>query len=259
MTIKNALIIALAVMGTSFAILAQDAEPDFKCLAFEKNTGDYKDRLYLVIGGDSVSGNQSLESDSGSLSGKVFGKVLKDGVLHLTFFYENDGGEPGAEEQLMKLGKDEIAIAEGELEEHGPNQKTLKDPKNVKFTKVFKQLPLSLPELESKEAAVVLKPVHALVEKLTGLNCDLSGGRLRVAGNVALFQGYLSAPEGKKPSDPHIAAKMLDGEFQVFLKKDDKGWAVARSGFISMSGSSDYQGVSEEDAPWQLLNGGEMH
>ncbi len=52
---------------------------------------------------------------------------------------------------------------------------------------------------------------------------------------------------------------MADGEFQVFLKKDDQGWAVPRSGFISASGSSDYQGVSEEDAPWQLLNEREMY
>jgi hypothetical protein len=54
---------------------------------------------------------------------------------------------------------------------------------------------------------------------------------------------------------------MAEGEFQVFLKKDDQGWAVARSGFLPMHVyTSDYQSVTEEDAPpWQLLNGGEMH
>jgi hypothetical protein len=234
MILKSILRIAMVVLGASFAAFAQDADPDFKCLAFEKNTTEYKNRLYLVISGDSIGGNQSLEYD--------------------------DGAEPGAVEQLMKLGKGEIAITEGELEEHGPNQKTLKDPKNVPFTKIFKQVPLSLPELESKEAAVVLKPVHALVEKLTGCKCDLSGGRLRVAGDAALFQGFVREPVDKKPSDPKIAAMMAEGEFQVFLKKANQGWVVARSGFLPIYGStSDYQSITEEDAPWQFLNGGEMH
>jgi len=111
MILKSIFRIAMVVLGASFAAFAQDADPDFKCLAFEKNTTEYKNRLYLVISGDSIGGNQSLEYD--------------------------DGAEPGAVEQLMKLGKGEIAITEGELEEHGPNQKTLKDPKNVPFTKIF--------------------------------------------------------------------------------------------------------------------------
>jgi hypothetical protein len=80
-------------------------------------------------------------------------------------------------------------------------------------------------------------------------------------GDTALFQGFVRAPEDKKPSDPKITAMMAEGEFQVFLKKDDQGWAVARSGFLPMHVyTSDYQSVTEEDAPpWQLLNGGEMH
>lgn len=64
----------------------------------------------------------------------------------------------------------------------------------------------------------------------------------------------------KKPSDPKIAAIMAEGEFQVFLKKANQGWVVARSGFLPIYGStSDYQSITEEDAPWQFLNGGEMH
>ena len=148
------------------------------------------------MGDKEFGGNQSLESDSGCLSAKVLGKVRECGVLHLTLFYENDGAETGMEEQLTKLGQGEIAIAEGELEEQGPYQKKLKDPKNVPFTKIFKQVPLSLPELESKEGAVVLKPDHALVEKLTGCECDLSGGRLRVAGGHCPFPRLRQSARG---------------------------------------------------------------
>lgn len=255
---KPTLIIALAALGTSLSSFAQDAEPEAKILAFEKKTGNSEEQLYLIIEGEFVRGTQYAGSNEGSAFGRIFGKVREDGVLHVTYNYDVEG-QPGSEEQLMKLGKGEINIAEGELDEHGPNQNTLKDPKNVKFTKVFKQVPISLPKPDSAEAAAVLKPVDAAISKLTGVKSDLSGGQVRVAGDWALFQGYVAPPEDKKPSDPEIATKVAEREFQAQLKKDGKGWKIVRSIFASEGGSFDYEDSSDETAPWQLLDDGEVH
>jgi len=179
--------------------LAQDAAGP-KILASEKKTGESEEQLYRVIEGEFISGTQFAGSDAGSAFGRIFGKVREDGVLHVTFNYEIEG-QPGSEEQLMKLGKGEITVAEGELTEHGPNQNVLKEPKGVKFTKVFKQVPLSEPKTDTKEAAAVIEPVDAVITKLAGMKCDLSGGLVRIAGDWALFQGFIVTPEDKKPAD----------------------------------------------------------
>jgi hypothetical protein len=179
--------------------LAQDAAGP-KILASEKKTGESEEQLCRVIEGEFISGTQFAGSDAGSAFGRIFGKVREDGVLHVTFNYEIEG-QPGSEEQLMKLGKGEITVAEGELTEHGPNQNVLKEPKGVKFTKVFKQVPLSEPKTDTKEAAAVIEPADAVITKLAGMKCDLSGGLVRIAGDWALFQGFIVTPEDKKPAD----------------------------------------------------------
>ena len=253
--LKHTLITTIAVFGTAFTSFAQDAtEP--KILAFEKKTKDSEDQLYVVIEGDFISGTQFAGSEAGTAFGRIFGKVREDGVLHLTFNYEIEG-QPGSEEQLMKLGKGEITVAMGELTVHGPNQLVLKDPKGVKFTRVLKQVPLSEPKMESKEAAAVLEPVDAIITKLAGMKCDLSSGVVRIAGDWALYQGFISTPEDKKPADPQIATKIAQLQFQAQLKKDDKGWKVLRSAFESSPGGG-YEFPENSDdsqAPWQLFEG----
>ncbi len=257
MPIKTALITTLAVFGTAITSFAQDAEPEAKYLAFEKKTDTSEEQLYLIIDGEFVRGTLSEGSNEGTAFGRVFGKVREDGVLHLTYNYTIED-QPGSEEQLMKLGKGEITIAEGELAEHGPNQNVLKDPKGVKFTKVLKQVPISLPKPESPEAEAVHKPVEAVVSKLTGVKCDTKGGFVRVAGDWALYQGYIAVLDEKIPADPEIAKKVAECEFQAQLKKDGNGWKVVRSIFASQIGSFDYEDISEENmAPWQLLEDGE--
>lgn len=259
MAIKSALITSLVVLGTAFAVFSQDTAPDARYLAFEKKTADDEEQLYLIIDGEFVRGTQCSSSEAGTAYGRVFGKVREDGVLHLTYNYTIED-QPGSEEQLMKLGEGQITIAQGELDEHGPGQMTLKDPKNVQFTKVLKQVPLSRPKPDSVEAKAVFKPVEAVVNKLTGVQCDTTGGFVRVAGDWALYQGHITIPGEKKPADPEIAKKLAEREFQAQLKKGGKGWEVVRSVFASEGGSFDYEDISEENsAPWQLIEDDEGH
>lgn len=234
--------------------MAQDAAGP-KILASEKKTGESEEQLCRVIEGEFISGTQFAGSDAGSAFGRIFGKVREDGVLHVTFNYEIEG-QPGSEEQLMKLGKGEITVAEGELTEHGPNQNVLKEPKGVKFTKVFKQVPLSEPKTDTKEAAAVIEPADAVITKLAGMKCDLSGGLVRIAGDWALFQGFIVTPEDKKPADAEIGDKIAQFQFQAQLKKDGTGWKVLRSAFESAGGDYEFPDDSDDSTvPWQLFEG----
>lgn len=179
------LLIALAVLGLVSVAAAQDA----KVLCFEKKTGDTEEQLYLVIDGYMVRGTRSSSSEAASAYGRIFGNVReKDGTFHVTYHYEIDGHQPGSEEQLMKLGKGSIAIAEGELEEHGPGQMVLKNPKAAKFTKVFRQVPLSAVEAGSPEAKAIVKAVDGTLSDSIGLSPGYENGFFRIAGNWALFQ-----------------------------------------------------------------------
>lgn len=249
---KHSLILALAVFGSTFCGFAEEASDEPKVLAFEQKTEDSDDQIFLIIDGEDVSGTQFGDSEAGSAYGTLFGKVRKDGVLHVTFNYDIDG-QPGSTEQLMKLEEGRLTLAVGDLEEHGPNQMTLKDPGSAAFTKILKQVPHSLPEAGSDEEKALLTPVEAAVSKLTGVKCDLSEGRLRVGGDWAIYQGYLSALDDKVPGDPEMAVNLAEREIQVQLKKDGESWKVVRSIFASPEGSFDYEVNDDDLPPWQIF------
>ncbi len=246
------LALALATLGIAFGTFAQENSGQHRLLAFEKKSENTEDQIFLIIDGDFVSGTQFGSSEAGSAYGKLFGKVREDGLLHVTFNYEIEG-QPGSVEQLMKLEEGRLTLAVGELEEHGPSQMSLKDPSGVTFTMPFEQAPLSLPEPDSDEGKAVLTPVDAAVSELTGVKCDLSDGRLRVAGDWAIYQGYLSAIEDKVPSDPEMAVNVAEREIQVQLKKDGADWKVVRSIFASATGSFDYEVTDDTLPPWQIF------
>ena len=246
------LMIAFTVLGFAFSAAAQDA----KILCFEKKTGDDAEQLYLVIESHIVRGTRSSSSEAASAYGKIFGNVReKDGILHVTYNYEIDGYQPGSEEQLMKLGKGSIAIAEGELEEHGPGQLVLKNPKAAKFTKVFKQVPLSSVEPNSPDGKAIVKAVDGVLSDSLGFSPGAyENGFFRVAGDWALFQGYLTLPGNKKLTKPDLAAQFAEREFQAQLKKDSKGvWKVIRHGFAMPDGAFDCTHLDDAPAPWQLM------
>lgn len=244
------LLITLTVFGFAFSAVAQDA----KILCFEKKSGDSEEQLYLVIEGYMVRGTRASASEAASAYGKIFGNVReKDGILHVTYHYEIDGDQPGSEEQLMKLGKGSIALADGELEEHGPGQLVLKNPKAAKFTKVFKQVPLRDVEAGSPEAKAIVKAVDGVLSDSVGFSPGYENGFFRLAGDWALFQGFLTLPDGKKAAHPALAAQFAEREFQAQLRKDGKGmWKVIRHGFALPDGSFDYTHLNDAPAPWQL-------
>jgi hypothetical protein len=80
------------------------------------------------VGGSEYSGVPEKDSAYGSITGNV----REDGLLHVTFNYMIEGSRQ-SEEQLLKIDGNKLIIGEGELEEHGPGQFVLKDPKSVKF------------------------------------------------------------------------------------------------------------------------------
>ena len=244
--------VLLALLSFTFSAMAQDA----KVLCFEKKTAESEEQLYLVIEGYMVRGTASSSSEGGSAEGRIFGNVREaDGVLHITYNYLIDGHEPGSEEQLMKLGKGSIAIAEGELEERGPGQLVLKNPKAAKFTKVFKQVPLSFIEADAPEAKAIAKAVGGVLSDSIGFSpAGYENGFFRLAGDWALFQGYLTVPEGIKP-DPAMVGQLQNQEFQAQLKKDSKGvWQVIRHGFALPDGIHfDHTIIEDAPAPWQLM------
>ena len=244
-------LLLIALTAFVFSAAAQDA----KVLCFEKKTGDSEEQLYLVIEGYMVRGTRSNASEAASTYGKIFGNVReKDGILHVTYHYEIDGHQPGSEEQLMKLGKGSIAIAEGELEEHGPGQLVLKNPKAAKFTKVFKQVPLRDAEAGSPEAKAIVKTVDGVLSDSVGFSPGYGNGFFRLAGDWALFQGFLTMPDDKKAAHPALAAQFAEREFQAQLKKDSKGvWKVIRHGFAMPDGSFDYTHLDDAPSPWQLV------
>lgn len=253
MIIKHTLILALMALGTAFTSFAEEAaseEP--RLLAFERSTESTTEQIFLIIDGDFVSGTQFGESEAGIAYGRLFGNVREDGVLHVTFNYEIEGA-PGSVEQLMKLEDGQLTLATGELEEHGPNQQSLKDPEGATYSTALKQVPISLPAPESDEEKAVLTPVAAGISELTGVKCDLSEGRLRVAGDWAIFQGYLTTLDDNKPSDPEMAVNVAEREIQVQVKKDGGTWKVVRSVFASPVGSFDYEFTDENIPPWQIF------
>ncbi len=250
MTIKYSLITALSALGAAFSAFAQDAAPESKVLAFELKKADAEEQIYLIIEGEFLRGTQGSSAESGSAYGKLFGQIREDGVLHVTYNYVIEN-QIGSKEELFKIAGDKLTVAVGELETHGPNQMVLKDPKKVKFSKVFKQVPLTIPEPDSAESKAVTKVLQGPLAKEAGVPVTLNG-IVRIAGNWAFFEGMVTPEEGKTPKDEAVATKLAEREFQAFLKKDDKGgWKVLRSTFAGPAGYFEYEDESET-APWQL-------
>ncbi|MBX7211461.1 MAG: hypothetical protein K1X78_24360 [Verrucomicrobiaceae bacterium] len=242
---------ALAITGVFSCVSAQN--PGTKVLCFEKDAKDSEHHVFLMITAHDVRGTQSSGDENATASGRLWGIVREDGVLHLTYHYTIED-QPGSEEQLMKAEKGRLLIGEGELDEHGPGQLVLKSPKDVKFTKVLKQVPLTFPAFDSAEGKAVVKAVDEAVKELTGISPAYDGGEIRMAGSWAVYQGFLKlAPDQKKPADPAMAANVEQREFQAELKKDAKGrWKVLSSAFANDAGLFDQFPSEEGPIPWQL-------
>lgn len=251
MNTRLTLSIALAIAGLICFASAQ--EPTSKVLCFEKDTKTQEHHVFLIIESHQVRGTQSSGDENASASGRLWGIVREDGVLHLTYHYTIED-QPGSEEQLMKVEKGRLLIGEGELDEHGPGQLVLKSPKDVKFTKALKQVPLTFPALDSAEGKGVIKAVDESVKGQTGISPGYDGGEIRQAGNWAIYQGFLKpAADQKKPADPEMAAKVEQREFQAVLKKDAKGrWKVLSSAFANDAGLFEQFPSDEGPMPWQL-------
>jgi hypothetical protein len=81
-----------------------------------------------AVGGSEFSGAPEKDSAYGSITGNL----REDGLLHVTFNYTIEGNRQ-SEEQLLKIDGNKLIVGKGELEEHGPGQLVLKNPKSVKF------------------------------------------------------------------------------------------------------------------------------
>lgn len=242
---KISILSTLALICTTAGTMAQS-----KILCFEKNSDDAVEQIYLVIDGEFISGSQYSSAESGTAYGKLSGKIREDGVIQATYSYDIEN-QPGSHEQLFKIEGDKLLEGVGELKEHGPNQMVLKDPNAVEFTKVFNQVPLSIPAPDSAEAKSVTGALQGPLAEEAGVPVQFDG-IVRTAADWAYFEGMVSPADGETPKDKEIATKLSERKFQAFLKKTDKGdWMVLRSAFAVPEGYFEYQDEGEA-APWQL-------
>lgn len=260
---KTRLIAALApvlVAALCSAPLQTHADPDgeIRELCFESVTPESEDRLYLFISEGYISGTQSGMSEAGTAYGKIMGTIREDGLLHITFNYEIEG-TPGSEEQLMKLAQDEtqVTLAQGELEERGPGQMVLKDPKaaagEASFTKVLKRVPLITPKPDSEEFVAIRKAVEGIASQLAGVKADGSNGEIRIADGKALYQGFFHVEEGEVPRNAAMATKIQENEIQAQLQKEGSGWKVVRHSFEQGAHGFIYDDGLDFELPWQLF------
>lgn len=223
---------------------------------FERVVPGTMQRIALVVDGESVSGTQSDGSDDPDTDfayGKITGNVGKDGRLHVTYNYEVEGDQQ-SEEQFLKLDGNKLYIADGELEEHGPGQMVLKNPKSVKFEKALTEIPFKEVDQDAAEGKAVTKVLQEPLAKKVGAEVTFNGS-IRIARGWARYLGVVEVAKGKKAKDEE-AVKKIEGQLlHAYLKQDDKGdWKVVRFGFENSDGIPDFpEGQDlESNAPWPL-------
>lgn len=236
------------------AIRAQDEIRYFQLITPATNDQpQYEDSVALWISGESAGGTRfNGAPEVHGAYGNLTAAVRPDGIIHATWNYEIEGSQQ-SEEQLMKLDGDTLYLGNGELEEHGPGQMVLKDPGKVVFEKALKEVTVSEPALDSKEAAPVLGVIKETVSRLAGTPVTLDGA-LRLTGGWVRFVGFIATPDGAEPKNEAFASRLGD-EFQIQLKLDgEKGWKLIRHGFRNSEGFYEIEEATEdfETAPWPL-------
>lgn len=244
----------LALTALSLPVLAQTA-PRF----FEHKSKNAEIRISIIVEGDSVTGTQtngSGEVETHGAMGTMTGNA-KDGVLHVTYNYEIEGNRQ-SEEQLLKLDGNQLILAEGELEEHGPGQMVLKEPKKVKFATVLKEVTLKEFAHDTINAKPVMPTIDEALAKFVGAPVKLDG-TLRMTRGWVRFTGSVSVAEGQKPKNAAIATQLEQAMVRAYLKSDGKGgWTMVRYEFEGVDGldapseGQDY----ESQAPWPLDDDG---
>ena len=223
---------------------------------FERVVPGTMQRIALVVDEESVSGTQSDGSDDPDTDfayGKITGNVGKDGRMHVTYNYEVEGDQQ-SEEQFLKLDGNKLFIADGELEEHGPGQMVLKDPKSVKFEKALTEIPFKEVDQDAVEGKAVTKVLQEPLAKKVGAEVTFNGS-IRITRGWARFLGIVEVASGKKAKNEAEAKKMEGQVLHAYLKQDDKGgWKMVRFGFESTDGIPDFaEGQDlESNIPWPL-------
>lgn len=244
---------SIALFGLAF-VTASTAQVPVRY--FERVVPGNMQRIALVIDEESVSGTQSAGSDDPDTDfayGKITGNVGKDGRFHVTYNYEVEGNQQ-SEEQFLKLEGSKLYVADGELEEHGPGQMVLKDPKNLKFEKALTEVPFKEVDQDSAEGKAVTKVLQEPLAKQVGTGVSFDGA-IRITRGWARYIGMVEIAKGKKAKDEETAKKIEGRVLHAYLKQDDKGgWKIVRFGFESSDGFPEFQEGQDLDSniPWPL-------
>lgn len=239
-----------------FLALALPAFAQSPARHFEHKSKGLEIHVTLTIEGDNVQGTQSTgsdEPDTHGASGTISGNVKKDGLLHVTYNYTIEESHQ-SEEQLFKLDGGTLYLGEGELEEHGPGQMVLKDPKSVKFEKALKEISVKEFESGSADGKAITKVLQAPVAKLVGAPVVFDG-MVRVAQKWARFYGSVRVEDGKKAKDEATANGLDNGFLRAYLKDDGNGgWKMVRYIFENAGDLSvPVDGLDfDSPAPWVL-------
>lgn len=257
----KALLSPLILLTFALPAFAQTPEPESAPARpltryFEHKSQGSEIRISLIVEGDGVHGAQfsgSDEPETHGASGTITGNVKADGILHVTYNYTIEESAQ-SEEQLLKLDGTTLYLGEGPLEEHGPGQMVLQDPKSVKFEKALKEISVKEFESSKKDGKAITKVLQEPVAKLVGAPVVFEG-TVRVSQQWARFHGSVSVAEGKKAKDEATAKALENGMLRAYMKDDGKGgWKLVRFIFEDagdLSVPTDGQDF-DSPAPWLL-------
>ena len=211
-------------------------------------------RISLTIDGDRVTGTQVWQpyQEHGS-QGTIDGIITGGGIIQVVHSYTIEGSEQ-SEEEILKLGGDQLFIGSGELHED-PKNKTrlnLKEPNKVTFTKALKKIDVTEPKAGTPERKAIMTAMRGPVSAEVGEDVMFIG-QVKMIGKWARFSGNVDPANGKDPKNEGTAAAM-ELDFSALLRKDAEGeWQVLHKGF---SGDISVMEESKEKypkAPWALF------
>ena len=235
-----------------FAALSLNSFADSINRYFKLDSKEEDITVALWVDSGSVGGSEySGVPEKDSAYGSIMGNVREDGLLHVTFNYMIEGSRQ-SEEQLLKIDGNKLIVGEGELEEHGPGQLVLKDPKSVKFDgKALTEVKMDEFDIEDAKAKPIVSVMTASLQKAAGVPVTLLGS-VRVSGGWARIVGNVQVPEGKTVKNKDLAANFAERSLQAYFKEDGKGgWKLIRHGYLSEY-DIEFEGDQEAEAPWPL-------
>lgn len=235
-----------------FAALSLNSFADSINRYFKLDSKEEDITVALWVDSGSVGGSEySGVPEKDSAYGSIMGNVRDDGLLHVTFNYMIEGSRQ-SEEQLIKIDGNKLIIGEGELEEHGPGQLVLKDPKNVKFDgKALTEVKMDEFDIEDAKAKPIVSMATAVLQKSAGVPVTLIGS-VRVSNGWARIMGNVQVPEGKTVKDEQLAAKFAERSFVAYLKQDGKNvWKLVRHGYLGEF-DAELEGDENAEIPWPL-------